>query len=85
MFAYPNMFYDIASDHSITYFDIPLYGNFGYDGVRTMKEKIDEMHDVYFYVQNHTNPQYCVEIYEYIRENGKKSYEIGGFEVYYKE
>ena len=43
------MIFDIASDHKITYFDVPLYGNFGYDGVNSMNKKIDDMHDVYFY------------------------------------
>ncbi len=85
MFSYSNMFLDIVSDHEITYFDIPLYGNFGYDGVTQMKKKIDGMHDVYFYVQDHENIQYCKDLYRYIKEKSKKSYEIEDFEVYYKE
>lgn len=85
MFAFTNMFYDIASDHDITYFDIPLYGNFGYKGIDTMINKVKDMHDVYFYVEFHPNIQYCHEIYDYIRENSELKYQISSFEVYYKE
>ena len=85
MFSFSNMFFDIASDHEITYFDIPLYGNFGYDGVDTMKEKVDAMHDVYFYVQSHPNIQYCDEVYDYIVESSVFQRKVWNYEVYYKE
>jgi len=85
MFAFTNMFYDIASNHEITYFDIPLYGNFGYNGVDSMINKVKDMHDVYFYVEDNPNIQYCSEIYDYIRESSVFKYQISSFEVYYKE
>jgi len=85
MFSFSNMYFDIASNHKITYFDIPLYGNFGYDGVSSMKKKVDSMHDVYFYVQDHKNIQYCDEVYRYIKEKSQFSYKIGKFAVYYKD
>ena len=85
MFAFPNMFFDISTDHKITYFDVPLYGNFGYNGVSTMKKKIDSMHDIYFFIKSDDNTQYCTEIYYYIKNISKAVEVIDGYEIYYKE
>ncbi|MBP5679019.1 MAG: hypothetical protein J6X28_04250 [Bacilli bacterium] len=85
MFNYHNMFFDIASNHPISYMDIPLYGNFGYDGTNSMIKKVDDMHDVYFYVSDHENIQYAKEIYEHIKETSTYSYSVWIFDVYYKE
>ena len=79
------MFFDIASDHQITYFDIPLYGNFGYDGVESMKKKVEEMHDVYFYVKGSENIQYCKEVYQTIIDSSEYRYKVWEFDVYYKD
>ena len=85
MFSYDNMFFDIMSNHQITYFDIPNDGNFGYKGISKMKNKIDNMHDVYFYVNKREDTQFCMEIYDYIIEVSEKKYTIEDFSVYYKE
>ena len=85
MFSLSNMFFDISIDHKITYFDVPLYGNFGYKGVSSMNKKIDSMHDVYFYIQYNDNIQFCEDIYNHIKEVSTKEKEISGFEIYYKE
>lgn len=85
MFSLSNMFFDISTDHKITYFDVPLYGNFGYDGVNYMKKKIDSMHNVYFYIEKNDNRQFCKDIYNHIKEVSKKEKEINGFEIYYKK
>ena len=37
MYSYDSMFFDVMSDHKITYFDVPDNGNFGYDGINKMK------------------------------------------------
>ncbi len=85
MYSYDNMFFDIMSDHPITYFDVPDNGNFGYDGINKMKKRIDNMHDVYFYVNKREDTQFCMEIYDYIIEVSEKKYTIEDFSVYYKE
>ncbi|MBQ1551341.1 MAG: hypothetical protein IIZ67_04480 [Bacilli bacterium] len=85
MYSYDNMFFDIMSDHPITYFDVPDNGNFGYDGINKMKKRIDNMHDVYFYVNKREDTQFCMEIYDYIIEVSEKKYTIEDFNVYYKE
>ena len=50
-----------------------------------MKKRIDDMHDVYFYLNGCTNKQSAIEINEYIIENCQFKYEIMGNKVYYKE
>ena len=85
MFSYDNMFFDIMSNHQITYFDIPNDGNFGYNGISKMKNKIDNMHDVYFYINIREDTQFCMEIYDYIVEVSDKKYSIEDFLIYYKE
>jgi len=85
MFSYDNMFFDIMSNHQITYFDIPNDGNFGYNGISKMKNKIDDMHDVYFYINKREDTQFCMEIYDYIVEVSDKKYSIEDFLIYYKE
>ena len=85
MFSYDNMFFDIMSNHQITYFDIPNDGNYGYDGINKMKKRIDDMHDVYFYINKREDTQFSMEIYDYIVEVSDKKYSIEDFLVYYKE
>ena len=85
MFSYDNMFFDIMSNHQITYFDIPNDGNFGYNGISKMKNKIDDMHDVYFYINKREDTQFCMELYDYIVEVSDKKYSIEDFLIYYKE
>lgn len=85
MFTFTNMFFDIASDHKISYFDIPLTGNFGYDGINKMKKKINKMHGVYFYVSNNSNIQYAKDIYLYIKKSCEYKKTYNGVEIYYKK
>lgn len=85
MYSYDSMFFDVMSDHKITYFDVPDNGNFGYDGINKMKKKIDDMHDVYFYVNKREDTQFCMEIYDYIIEVSDMKYKVEDFSVYYKE
>lgn len=85
MFSLTNMFFDISTDHKITYFDVPLYGNYGYKGVENMNRRIDSMHDIYFFIQKDDNIQFCDDIYNHIKGVSKKKKEISGFDIYYKE
>lgn len=83
MFTFSNMFFDITTNHDITYFDVPLYGNFGYKGISKMKKKIDQLHDVYFYIDSHSNIQYAKELYLYIKNKGEKIKSDCGYNIYY--
>lgn len=85
MYSFSNMFFDIASNHKITYFDVPLYGNFGYHGISKMKSIIDQMHGVYFYIDSYDNIQFAKEIYDYIKEKGTSITSDCGFEIFYNE
>ena len=85
MFSLSSMFFDISTNHKITYFDIPLYGNFGYNGVNNMKKRIDSIHDAYFFIQFNDDRQFSDEIYNYIKKVSKKQKELEGYEIYYKK
>ena len=85
MFTSDSMLFNIITDKKINYFSINNYGNYGYDGINKMKDRIDNMHDVYFYLNDFFNRQSATEINEYIIENSQFKYEIMGSKVYYKE
>ena len=44
------MFYDTIRDRKINYYDVLLYGNHGYNGTKTMINKIKKENDVYIIV-----------------------------------
>ena len=85
MLSMNSMYFDIESNKRITYFDIPLYGNFGYDGINKMKKKIDNMHDVYFFIKDDKNRQFANKLTKYIRNNTEYKENIEDYEIYYKE
>lgn len=81
------MFYDIVYDRNITFYGLPHYGNFGYDGVNKFIKMIDADSDNYFIIKNETDNrnQFVIEIVEYITNNYKKVDSFYGYEVYYKD
>ena len=85
MLSMYSMYFDIESDKKITYFDIPLYGNFGYDGLNKMKKKISNMHDTYFFVSDSENRQYANELNNYVRKNCIFKEKYNNMEIYYME
>lgn len=85
MLSMYSMLIDIASDHEITYFNIPLYGNFGYNGVNKMIKKISDVHDTYFFIEDSKNRQYAHELSDYVRKIGKKVDDFETMEIYYIE
>ena len=85
MLSMYSMYFDIESDKKITYFDIPLYGNFGYNGLNKMKKKIDDMHNTYFFVLDSNNRQYINKINKYVRKNTKYVDSVYDIKIYYKE
>lgn len=89
--GYTNMLYNIINDKDIDYFSVPLYGNFGYNGINKMIEKISSYNYKIFivskkdYNNKRKDSQYCKEIAKYIMDNYKKIDSKYGYEVYYKE
>lgn len=83
MISMSSMFFDIECGNKITYFDVPLHGNFGYNGIEKMKNKISKSHDSYFFIQDNNNVQFANELNDYIRSNYKFIEKIEDFEIYY--
>ena len=86
-----NYFYKIVHQQKITYFDLPNYGNYGYQGNLKIKKKIDAIHDSYIVVNHNAlkdknyNQQYEKELAEYIMKNGVLVEQSKHYSVYYKE
>ena len=86
-----NYFYKVINDEKLNYFDLPNYGNYGYNGINKMKKKINKKHDVYFIIDSElinntdSNQQYIRELGEYVIKSSSKKKNIGVYEIYYKE
>lgn len=83
--------YDLMDDRKITYFDVLLKGNYGYNGTVKMINRIDDMHDIYFFVDRKkylnldSKEQFDAEIVKYVISNSKKIDSVSVFDIYYKE
>lgn len=89
---YYSMEYNIANDSELSYFDVFMYGNHGYNGTSQMINKIDNMKDVYFIVNiddyqksGIRGLQFNKEICDYIFSVSELVEERGNLSVYYKE
>ena len=86
-----NYFYKIKSNSSITYFDLPNYGNYGYNGTEKIINRLKELDDVLIvidkecYFDDNSSQQYLKEAVTYIIKNYKLEKRIGNYEVYLKE
>lgn len=87
-----NYFYKIINNKKLNYFDLPNYGNYGYNGITKIKKEISKINDVYFVVDrklvNNTdnNQQYIKELGQYIINNSNnKVKSIGIYDIYYKK
>lgn len=84
------MLFDVASNKKITYFDMPLTGNYGKRGTAGMIEKISQMHDkiIFINICNHEElkdkTQLDYEITKYVIKNSKKIDSILCYNIYYK-
>ena len=93
--SYKGMFFDIIADRDITYFDIPLTGNYGYKGTLKMMNKVHNMHDYYFLIDYEMyngikrkelkNEQLDVDLIEYIIHNSKRIGKVEDLVIYYKK
>lgn len=89
--GYYSMNYTIINDRKFSYFDVLYDGNYGYNGIKKMKKKIDGMHNQIFvismndYKNSDEFSQFSKELAKYIMYNSKKIDSKYGFVVYYKE
>ncbi len=83
-----NYFYKIKSNLDITYFDLPNYGNYGYDGITKIISRLKDIKhgyvviDVDAYESKDSAQQYVKEAAEYIMRRGERVKTIGVYEVY---
>ena len=82
--------YDISRDHPITYFDVLMYGNYGYRGSYKMIERVKEMKDVYILVDMASYHDFSLYnqfdkvVVDYVIKHYKKVDSWRDFNVYYK-
>ncbi len=89
--GYFSMTHTILNDKEFSYFDVLYDGNYGYNGIKKMKKKIDKMHDQVFIISmnDYNNDdefsQFSKELAKYIMDNSKKIDSKYDFVVYHKE
>lgn len=91
LIMYYSMTYNIINDRDISYFDVFLYGNHGYDGTEKMIKKIKKMNNKYFLInmdeyEKATNgySQFNEKIVDYIISVSDLVDSYGRINVYYK-
>ena len=82
----PNgVFYDIVLDKKITYFDVPLTGNYGHLGTDNMINKLED--DTYYFISkkysNSSVSQFDTKLCDYIIENSRLVDSVSTFNIYY--
>ena len=86
-----NYYYKIMNNKKIDYFDLPNYGNYGYNGVDKMKDSIKCVHNSYFVIDNtlinntDSSQQYIKELGNYIISKGSYVTSIGVYDIYLKK
>ena len=91
LISYAKMHYDISRGNNIDYFDVLMYGNYGYNGSSKMIKRIDKMKDIYIildkrgYLDKSYDSQFDKVVAEYIMNNYKKIDEKYDFLIYYKD
>lgn len=79
------------NNKKIDYFDLPNYGNYGYNGVDKMKDSIKCVHNSYFVIDNtlinntDSSQQYIKELGNYIISKGSYVTSIGVYDIYLKK
>lgn len=82
--------YKISTDEPITYFDILMYGNYGYRGSYKMIDRLKKMNDIYIlvdmssYKNKSSYNQFDKTIVEYVIKNYNKVDSQKNFNIYYK-
>lgn len=84
MLSYNSMFFDIISDKKISYFSLLNNGNLGYNGINNIYNKINNMHDTYFFINTKKdNGQYVDEINDYVKNKGIFIKRLYYLDIYY--
>lgn len=89
--SYFTMQYDIINDNELDYYDVLLYGNFGYDGINKMLKEFKKMNDKIFivsradYENDYEYSQFAKELVDYVVLNGKLIDSKYEHDVYYVE
>ena len=79
---------DIASDNKITYYNVLLYGNWGYNIDKKVKEEYNKLHNTYIFIEDkptNKDGQDYIKIYDYIEKDCIKIDSIYDYTIYYKE
>lgn len=85
------MIIDIISNRKITYFDITLKGNYGYNGTEKMIAKIDNLKDVYFFIDMKSllecldKTQLDYKLLTTIIKKSKLVDKVDSYNIYYKK
>ena len=91
LISYHKMFYDISNGNELDYYNVLMYGNFGYNGIDRMIEDINKMSNKYIivdmnsYLKTGEHEQFAKEIAKYDIDNFELVDEEYGFAVYYKK
>lgn len=85
-----NYFYKIINDLDITYFDLPNYGNYGYDSYNMMSKRFDDLEDSLVLINKNNleerdGKQYYKELARYVIDNYEYVESVAGYEVYFKK
>jgi hypothetical protein len=86
-----NYFYKIIEDRKLDYYDLPNYGNYGYNGNKKMLDKLKKEHDVYIVIDLKLTfnkdyfQQYVKELGQYIVKKSELKDTIGVYQIYYKK
>lgn len=89
--SYAKMHYDISRDKDIDYYDVLLYGNYGYNGSKKMINKIKKLKNTYIiidersYLDDSVDSQFDKTIIEYVINNYKQVEKKDDFLIYYKD
>ena len=86
-----NYMFKIMNNLEITYYDLPNYGNYGYNGEDVINKKISNMNDKLFIVDStlcnnkkDKYQQYICDFKKSALKNSKLVYSVGNYEVYYR-
>ena len=83
-----NYFYKIINDEKLNYYDLPNYGNYGYNGEKKIKNKLKKEKNCLFVIDStlvdnkDKNQQYIKEYANLIKKNNKLIKKVGVYEVY---
>ncbi len=89
--SYFSMQYDIINNNYLDYYDVLLYGNFGYDGTNKMIDKLKKLDNQIFivsmndYEDDYEYSQFAKKIVDYVLLNGENIDSKYGYDVYYIE